>query len=124
MASYGVFLAACGFEYHGPAGHIGFVPRLGPDDFRAAFTAALGWGTFSQTRANKSQKTSIVLHWGTLRLKSIRLGIKPGFEPAAARVTRGERTWNIPVAQSGDLVDLTLPEEVILTAGQELEIEL
>ena len=28
MASYGVFLAACGFEYHGPQGHIGFAPRL------------------------------------------------------------------------------------------------
>ena len=27
MASYGVFLAACGFEYHGPRAHIGFAPR-------------------------------------------------------------------------------------------------
>ncbi len=35
MASYGVFLAACGFEYHGPKGHLGFAPRLAPDDFRA-----------------------------------------------------------------------------------------
>ena len=26
MASYGVFLAACGFEYHGPKGHLGFAP--------------------------------------------------------------------------------------------------
>ena len=48
MASYGMFLAACGFEYHGPRGHIGFDPRLSPDNFRAAFTAAEGWGTFSQ----------------------------------------------------------------------------
>jgi len=124
MASYGVYLAACGFEYHGPEGHIGFVPRLGPDHFRAAFTAALGWGTFSQTRAEKSQNASIALHWGKLRLKSIRLGIKPGFEPAAARITRGERTWNLPVARNGDLLDLTLPEEMTLTAGQKLEIEL
>ncbi|MGH7973530.1 MAG: GH116 family glycosyl hydrolase, partial [Limisphaerales bacterium] len=28
MASYGVFLAACGFEDDGPAGHLGFAPRL------------------------------------------------------------------------------------------------
>ena len=26
MASYGVFLAACGFEYHGPKGHLGLRP--------------------------------------------------------------------------------------------------
>ena len=30
MASYGVFLAACGFEYHGPRGHLGFAPRITP----------------------------------------------------------------------------------------------
>ena len=33
MASYGVFLALCGFEYNGPAGHLGFAPRIAPDDF-------------------------------------------------------------------------------------------
>ena len=38
MASYGVYLAACGYEYHGPQGHLGFAPRLTPEDFRAAFT--------------------------------------------------------------------------------------
>ncbi len=34
MASYGVFLAACGFEYHGPQARIGFAPRISPNDFR------------------------------------------------------------------------------------------
>ena len=28
MASYGVYLAACGYEYHGPKGHLGFAPRV------------------------------------------------------------------------------------------------
>ena len=48
MASYGVFLAACGYEHHGPKRHLAFAPRLSPEDFRAAFTTAEGWGTFSQ----------------------------------------------------------------------------
>ena len=56
MASYGVFLAACGFEYHGPRGHLGFAPRLTPDKFRAPFTAAEGWGTFIQERTGTAQR--------------------------------------------------------------------
>lgn len=49
MAAYGAFLGVCGFEYHGPKGEIGFAPRLTPENFRAAFTAAEGWGAYSQT---------------------------------------------------------------------------
>ena len=44
MASYGVFLAVCGFEYHGPKGHLGFAPRIAPDDFRAALYRGRGLG--------------------------------------------------------------------------------
>jgi len=124
MASYGVYLAACGFEYHGPKGHIGFIPRIGQNAFRAAFTAASGWGTFSQTRAEESQTVSIALAWGQLRLKSIRLGIKPGFAPAVARITWVDRAWNVPLVRNGDRIDLALPEEVTLMAGQRLAIEI
>ena len=44
MASYGVFLAACGFEYHGPKGHLGFAPRVSPDNFKAAVHRGRGLG--------------------------------------------------------------------------------
>ena len=45
LASWGAYLALCGFEYDGPRGHMAFAPRLHPNAFRAAFTAAEGWGT-------------------------------------------------------------------------------
>jgi non-lysosomal glucosylceramidase len=48
MASWGVLLALSGYTHHGPKGHLGFGPRVTPEDFRCAFTTAEGWGSFSQ----------------------------------------------------------------------------
>ena len=73
MASYGVFLAACGFEYHGPKGYLAFAPRLTPEDFRAPFTTAEGWGTFHQKRDGNAQTEKIELRWGRLRCAAWRL---------------------------------------------------
>ena len=78
MASDGTFLAACGYEYHGPKGHLGFAPRLSPDDFKAAFTAAEGWGTFSQQRKGGKQVHTIAVAWGKLRLKSLAFALPDG----------------------------------------------
>ena len=47
----------CGFEYHGPNGHLGFAPRITREDFRAAFTAAEGWGTSRKARKRRSDQT-------------------------------------------------------------------
>ena len=38
----------CGYEYRGPDGYLSFAPRLNPNKFRAAFTSAVGWGSFGQ----------------------------------------------------------------------------
>jgi len=71
LASWGVLLALSGFEYHGPKGHIGFAPRMTPEDFRCAFTGAEGWGTFTQTQTGGLQKETIEVKWGSLRLKTL-----------------------------------------------------
>jgi len=73
MAGYGAFLAACGFENHDPKGHIGFAPRLGPGDFKAAFTAAEGWGTYSQTRKDRRLSATLAPKHGRVRLKTLAL---------------------------------------------------
>ena len=78
MASHGVFLALCGFEYHGPKGHLGFAPRLTPEDFRAAFTAAEGWGTLVQKRDGKRQTNRVEVKWGKLRLETLALELPEG----------------------------------------------
>ena len=73
MASYGSFLAACGFDYNGPAGIIGFDPVIHPENFRAAFTAAEGWGTFRQTIGQEQMRAELGVKWGTVRIQTLKL---------------------------------------------------
>jgi non-lysosomal glucosylceramidase len=71
MASYGTFLMACGFEYHGPKGYLALDPKIHPEKFRAPFTAAEGWGTFSQQRDGKVQRAEVIVRYGKLRLNEL-----------------------------------------------------
>lgn len=78
MASYGAFIAVCGFTYNGPKGQIGFAPKIGPDGFNAAFTAAEGWGSLEQTRNSSEQINKIHVAHGKLKLKEIALELPEG----------------------------------------------
>jgi uncharacterized protein (DUF608 family) len=73
MASWGVYLALLGFEYDGPAGVLGFAPRVKPDAFSAAFTAAEGFGVLRQQREPGLQKNELELVRGRLRLRELRV---------------------------------------------------
>jgi uncharacterized protein (DUF608 family) len=73
-ASYSLFLAACGFSYNGPAGQMGFAPKLNPRSFRSAFTTSAGWGSFEQKQdGNKSWSSSLELAHGHLEIKALDL---------------------------------------------------
>jgi uncharacterized protein (DUF608 family) len=122
MASWGVFTALSGFEYHGPKGHIGFAPRLTPENFRAAFTAAEGWGTFSQKRDGKTQSDRIEVRWGKLRVKTLALSLPAGATAATVKLTAAGK--DVPVTQTlkDGRLEITLGQEVALTEGQALEV--
>ncbi len=124
MASHGVYLAACGFEYHGPKAHLGFAPRLSPENFRAAFTAAAGWGTFIQRSEVGGQRVEIQMKWGKLRLQSLALELLPG--QAAGKVTvtrRGKRqvaSWEVRDRR----LEVRLAEPIQLSEGEALEVSI
>jgi uncharacterized protein (DUF608 family) len=121
MASYGVFLAACGFEYHGPKGHLGFAPRLGPDDFRAAFTGAEGWGTIAQKRENGTQRQTIEVRWGKLRLASLAFALPDGMKTTKVSVKVGDKVMQAEHAVDGTRVRITLAKPATLAEGERLE---
>jgi hypothetical protein len=76
MASYGVLLAVCGFDYHGPKGQMTFKPKLNSENFKAPFTASEGWGTISQVKINSQAKASVLVGYGKLELQQLNLETK------------------------------------------------
>ncbi len=124
MASYGVFLAACGYEYHGPKGHLGFAPRLSPEDFRAAFTTAEGWGTFSQKRDGQVQRHSLDLRAGRLRLCTLAFATPDGVRPAKATLSLGGKPLPATLTAKPGRAEITLADELVLQAGELLEVVL
>jgi hypothetical protein len=124
MASYGVYLAACGFELHGPKGHLGFAPRLGADYFRAAFVAAEGWGSYAQEIAeDKALRALVEVRYGRLRLRTLRIG-HVGFAVASRAMVRlGERELACTLANEPGSFLLRFAEDVLVEAGQGIVIE-
>lgn len=78
MASYGTFITACGFEYHGPKQYLHFAPKLSADDFKAPFTAAEGWGSYSQKRNGQSFTAQLEVKYGQLKLKELGVELQNG----------------------------------------------
>ena len=126
MASYGIFVAACGFEYHGPSGHIGFAPRVFSfaehNRFQCAFTSAEGWGSYSQVSTLETLACRIALKQGRLRLRSVALNAPEGFSGAAVEVKLGRKKQTHRFEQDGRRIVITFGRELALGANQEIQI--
>ncbi len=124
MASYGVFIAACGFAYHGPKGHIAFAPRLTPENFRAPFTSAEGWGTFEQKFDDDAMHAALVLKYGRLRLRSVDLTL-PGKIPATSiTVTSNDHAIEASHALSDRNLTITFAADTHVSAGEALRFSI
>ncbi|MEI6892160.1 MAG: GH116 family glycosyl-hydrolase [Pontiella sp.] len=122
MASYGVFLAACGFEYHGPKGYLAFAPRINPDDFKAPFTVAEGWGSFSQKVEQGQQTATIELRYGQLALKEFALGKATTFRASQARVEIDGKSLDVGFKEESKRYVLSFAKELKLKTGQRMNV--
>ena len=83
-------------------GHLGFAPRLTPENFRAAFTTAEGWGTFSQKRSGGKQTETIELKAGRLELKSLEFAVPENTLPTQVTVTAAGQSLTVTMeAEAG-----------------------
>jgi hypothetical protein len=98
---------------------------LTPENFQAPFTAAEGWGTFSQKLAGGRMSVQIALKFGRRRLNTLAL------RPAAAdswsqaqAVIPGKPSVAASLAREAGRVVITFSEPVELHAGQALDLAL
>ena len=122
MASYGVFTAACGFEYDGPKGTMAFAPRVSPDDFKSAFTSAQGWGSFSQKYAGNGLDAAIALRYGDLHLKTLSLVLPSGSQAHTVTAEVDGKELAVSSSRMSDRILLQFPSDLLLKAGQTLTI--
>ncbi|MHC4477195.1 MAG: hypothetical protein ACYTEL_16230, partial [Planctomycetota bacterium] len=120
MASHGAFIAACGYEYHGPKGFLAFAPRVTAENFRAAFTVAQGWGTYSQQSQPSDFSAWIVLKWGKLRIKTLAFAVAG--KPRNVTVMVNGRSVAAAHASDQGRVKITLAADVVITAGEKIEV--
>jgi len=106
MASYGTFITACGFEYHGPKGYIRLAPKWDKENFKAPFVTAKGWGSYSQKIQNSKQVHRFELKYGSLKLQKISL--QTTAEQPAKKVTAFIGTQKIQLKHQQDENDILL----------------
>lgn len=114
MAAYGVFLGVCGFEYHGPKGYLAFSPRITPDNFKAAFTAAQGWGTFTQNRTARQQTERIEVKHGQLRVKTLAFDLSTHAKTKSVKVALHDKAIKATYNQRADHVTIQLAEPLVV----------
>lgn len=124
LASWGVYTALQGFEYHGPKGHIGFAPRITPENFKSAFTGAEGWGLFAQKREGGAQEDRIEVRWGVLRLKTLAFEIPAGTAVTAVSVAANDAPIESTFTVDGTRVMVTLAAETTIAQDQAMIVSM
>lgn len=122
MASYGSFITACGFEYHGPKGYIRFAPKWSADNFKAPFTSAQGWGTYSQRKIAGKQLHRLELKYGLLELQMISFEKLNQQKTEKVSVMLGAQPIPAHFKQQGTTIVITLLKSLQVQVNQHLTI--
>lgn len=66
LASYGAYLAVCGYKFDLVNKHISFSPKINSEKFNCFFSTAKGWGIYSQTIVGGKKTCKIDTLFGDL----------------------------------------------------------
>ncbi|MCX7670356.1 MAG: glycoside hydrolase family 116 protein, partial [Anaerolineae bacterium] len=104
MSVWSMLLACQGFVHNGPAGVLGFRPIWKPEDHASFFTAAEGWGVFTQRRTADVQIARIDVRHGSVNLDTLVLQLPEGATPGRVALEGPGQAVPVQVAfERGDL---------------------
>jgi hypothetical protein len=124
QSAWSLLLAAQGYRYDGPDGIIGFDPVWKPGDHRSFFTAATGFGVFSQERSGTTQTNIVEMRDGVLKVRRIVLYLPAAIPLAAVSVERAGRSVSADTQTRERRVELTFHEPVLLSGRETLQVKL
>ena len=124
MAGYGAFIAITGFTYHGPKRQIGFAPKLKPENFKVAFTAADGWGSYSQKIFGGELKAELTVKYGQVPIQTMSLVPPAGTGARKVSAMLDGKSLAASVKEKDGAAEVVLQSNLILKAEQKLEVTL
>lgn len=124
MASFGAYQAACGFTYHGPKGQLEFNPRLSSKNFRCAFVAAEGWGTFRQKQSAKNLQAGIEWKHGAIAVSEIKLSLQGSQKPTKVQATLKEKAVPTELEIQGNEISIRWKKRIKIEKGETLSLQL
>ncbi len=123
MASYGAFITACGFEYHGPKGYMRFAPKWNSEKFKVPFTAAEGWGTYTQEYTYTGGiECTLQPNYGQVQLASFSIDAPAGKRLKNITVSIKDQKVPVKVQQEEQKVLLIFENRITIKEGQQLVI--
>jgi uncharacterized protein (DUF608 family) len=124
MASYGTFITACGFDYHGPKGYIRFAPKWNKENFKAPFTVAEGWGSYAQKKSGSEQEHRLTIKYGSLKLTTLNFEKIVGQKIKQVSAMLDAQKIAIKFQQDATSIQIVLNSPVIIKENQSLVIQI
>jgi hypothetical protein len=124
MSVWSILLACQGFLHDGPAGVIGFRPVWKPEDHASFFSAAEGWGLYSQRREGSRQHHRIEVAAGGLVVKRLELEIPGNTPPERVTVTAGGNEKSCGFSAVKGRLSVQLARQITVKPGAELIVDI
>ncbi len=122
MSSWSLLLALSGYYYDGPECALCFSPRYKPNDFKSFFCAPEGWGSFAQRLEGNAQRVRIIVNWGRVRVKTLRLAMVNDSQPTKVAVSANGKYKSASFGTSDRIVEISFAGSLVVKEREELQV--